>query len=50
MAGTQFVFILILALIFTKKFPQLKEDLNKKVIIQKVIAILLIAIGLYLII
>ncbi len=48
MAGTQFAFLLILTLIFAKRFPQLKENITKKVIIQKSIAILLIAFGLYL--
>ena len=44
--GLQYVFILILALLLFKKIPGLKEHLNKETLFQKIIAILLICIGL----
>ena len=45
--GTQYVFLLIFALILSLKFPQIiKEEISKEVILQKVIAILLIGGGL----
>jgi len=49
-AGTQFVFLLILTILLYKKFPQLKEKVTAKIIIQKIIAILFIALGLYLLV
>jgi len=48
--GIQYVFIMILALILFKKFPKLKEQFNKEVIFQKILAIILIGIGLILLI
>ncbi len=48
--GVQFVFLLILGLIFTKHFPKLlKEETSGKIIAQKVLAIILIALGLFLV-
>jgi drug/metabolite transporter (DMT)-like permease len=45
--GTQYVFLLIFALILSFKFPQIiKEEVSKEIILQKIIAILLIAGGL----
>lgn len=47
--SVQFVFILLFAIIFSKTLPKLFcEHLNKKVIMQKIMSIILIAIGLYL--
>lgn len=49
--GTQYVFLLIFALILSFKFPQIiKEEISKEVILQKIIAILLIGGGLALIV
>ncbi|HUT21877.1 MAG TPA: hypothetical protein VMX18_00545 [Candidatus Bipolaricaulota bacterium] len=50
MAGAQYVFLLILAVLLAKKFPQLKEQVGKEVVIQKIIAIVIIITGLILII
>jgi drug/metabolite transporter (DMT)-like permease len=44
--GLQYVFVLILALLFFKKIPSLKEQFNKEVLIQKIVAIILICVGL----
>jgi len=45
--GTQYLFMLIFALIISVKFPKvLKEEISKKVIFQKILAILLISLGL----
>jgi drug/metabolite transporter (DMT)-like permease len=48
LSGVQFAFLLILAVIFTKKFPEyFHEDIsNKKIIVQKLIATAFIAVGL----
>ncbi|MFZ5365556.1 MAG: hypothetical protein ACOZBH_05195 [Patescibacteria group bacterium] len=46
LTGTQFVFLLLLASFFSKRYPQLKESIDKKNIFQKISAIVLIAIGL----
>jgi len=43
----QYAFVFILAAILGKKYQTVKENLNLKQIIQKVVAIILIAIGLY---
>jgi len=48
MAGAQFVFLLILSVIFAKKFPKLMEQIDKKTILKKSLAVLLIGLGLYL--
>ncbi len=44
----QYAFVFILATLLGTKIPQLKESLNYKQSIQKIIAIILIALGLYL--
>ncbi|MCX6729949.1 MAG: EamA family transporter [Candidatus Portnoybacteria bacterium] len=44
--GLQYVFVLILALLFFKKIPSLKEQFGKEVLIQKIVAIILICAGL----
>ncbi len=47
--GTQYVFLLIFAILLSLKFPQiLKEEISKEVIFQKLFAILLIGAGLVL--
>ncbi|HUT96435.1 MAG TPA: EamA family transporter [Candidatus Paceibacterota bacterium] len=48
--GLQYVFVLILALLLLKKIPVLKEQFNKEVLIQKIIAIIFICIGLSLLV
>jgi len=45
--AVQYAFVFIFANTLGVKIPSLKEDLNYKKIIQKIIAIVLIAIGLY---
>lgn len=44
--GLQYVFILILAFLLFRRFPNLREQLGKEIIFQKIIAIILIALGL----
>jgi len=45
--GIQYAFLLIIALFLSKKFPQiLKEQISRKVILQKIMAILFIVLGL----
>jgi len=45
--GTKYVFLLVLTILLSLKFPQvLKEEISKKILIQKILAILLIGIGL----
>jgi len=44
--GLQYVFVLILALLFFRKIPDLREEFSEKIIIQKIIAIILIGLGL----
>ena len=45
--GVQYIFLLIIAIILSKKFPQiLREQISRGIITQKVIAILLIGLGL----
>lgn len=44
--GLQYVFILFLAALLYKKYPSLKEQFSSEIIIQKLIAIILIGIGL----
>lgn len=48
--GLQYVFILVLAFLLFKKFPKLREQFSKEILIQKIIAIILISIGLVLLI
>ncbi len=43
----QYAFVFILAVVLGKRFPTIKENLNKKQVIQKIVSIILIAIGLY---
>ncbi|HKK53937.1 MAG TPA: EamA family transporter [Patescibacteria group bacterium] len=48
--GVQYVFIIIIGVIATLFFPKfLSENISKPIIIQKIIAVILIAFGLYLI-
>lgn len=44
--GVQYLFILLLAFLFFRKIPDLKEQFSKRVLIQKVAAIALICLGL----
>jgi len=45
--GVQYVFLLIIALFLSKKFPQIiKEQVSQRMILQKIIAILFIGLGL----
>lgn len=49
--GIQYVFLIIISLLLSLKFPQIfKEEISKGVFIQKMIAILLIGVGLILMI
>jgi drug/metabolite transporter (DMT)-like permease len=46
--GVQYAFLLLIGIFSTIFFPKiLKEDISKKVLIKKVLAIILVAIGLY---
>ncbi|MDZ4221326.1 MAG: DMT family transporter [Patescibacteria group bacterium] len=50
MQGTQYAFLLIMAALLSKKFPKvLSEHLSGRVLVQKIIAIILISIGIGLI-
>ena len=50
MQGVQYIFVFFLVVLFTTTLPKLiKEKFTKELVIQKVIAILIIGIGLYLI-
>lgn len=47
LAGIQYVFLIILATLFFFKFPEVfKEQISKKVLLQKIVGILLIIVGL----
>jgi len=49
--GTQYVFLIILVLFLSVKFPKiLKEELGRGVLIQKTIGIMLVSAGLYMLI
>ncbi|MCX6793459.1 MAG: EamA family transporter [Candidatus Falkowbacteria bacterium] len=49
--GTQYVFLLILVLVLAKKYPGvLDEELGKGVVMQKVLGIILVMLGLYLLV
>lgn len=48
--GLQYAFVFILALLFFRKIPNLKEELNREIIVQKIIAIILISLGLFILI
>lgn len=46
--GIQYAFLLVIGIILTIFFPKiLKEDISKKILIKKIIAIILVAIGLF---
>jgi hypothetical protein len=45
--GTKYLFLLIFAIFLSLRFPQiLKEEISKKALIQKIVAIFLIGVGL----
>ena len=45
--GVQYVFLLMIALVLSKQFPQIiKEQISQGAVLQKIMAILLIALGL----
>ena len=45
--GIQYVFLFVITLIFSKKFPEiLKEKISREIIVQKSLAIILIGVGL----
>lgn len=44
--GLQYVFVMVLALLLLKKIPSLKEQFNREILVQKIIAVILICIGL----
>jgi len=48
--GLQYAFILILALLFFRKIPSLREEFSREIIIQKIIAIIFISLGLFILI
>lgn len=48
--GLQYAFVLILALLFFRKIPSLREEFSGETVIQKIIAIILISIGLFILI
>lgn len=49
--GVQYIFLLLLVLVFSAKFPKiLNEELGRGVIIQKILGTILIGIGLYLLV
>ena len=46
--AAQYVFLLILAVVFSSKFPHFfKEQVSEKIVVQKILAILLIGVGLF---
>jgi len=47
--GINYAFLLVFIIFLSLKFPQiLKEEISKKILLQKIIAILLISAGLFL--
>jgi len=48
--GLQYAFVFVLALLFFRKIPSLKEELSKEIIVRKIIAIILISLGLFILI
>ncbi|PJE57552.1 MAG: hypothetical protein COU82_01435 [Candidatus Portnoybacteria bacterium CG10_big_fil_rev_8_21_14_0_10_38_18] len=48
--GLQYAFVLILALLFFRKIPSLREEFSKEIIVQKIVAIILISLGLFILI
>ena len=51
MQGTQYVFLLFIVIILAKKFPQfINEEIGRGVMMQKMIGVVLVGIGLYLLV
>jgi len=49
--GVQYLFLIILVLILSKKFPTIyKEELGRGVLLQKILGVILVSIGLYILI
>jgi len=49
--GVQYVFLILIILILSEQYPKiLKEEINKKVLVQKLIGILMVGLGLHLLI
>ncbi len=49
--GIQYVFLIIIVIVLSEKYPDiLKEEINKKVLTQKFVGVVMIGIGLYLLI
>lgn len=49
--GTQYVFLLIIVILLARKFPDvLREEIGKGVMLQKMIGVVLVAMGLYLLV
>jgi len=49
--GVQYVFLIFIILILSEQYPKiLKEEMGKKILLQKFIGILMVAVGLYLLI
>jgi len=49
--GTQYIFLFLLILLLSTKFPRiLKEELGQGVLVQKIIGIMLVSLGLYILI
>ncbi len=46
--GAQYALLLILVIIFSRRFPQLREEFSRWVAVQKILALIMIASGLYL--
>ncbi len=44
--GVQYLFLLVLAFLLFRKFPSLKEQFERRVLVQKIFAIILICLGL----
>lgn len=48
--GLQYVFVFLLAILFFKKFHGLREELKREIIIQKIMALVLICAGLFILV
>jgi drug/metabolite transporter (DMT)-like permease len=48
--GMQYIFVLILSLLFFKKIPSLREQFGKEILVQRIIAVIFICVGLSLLI
>ncbi len=47
--GTQYLFLIVLVLILSVKFPKIyKEELGREVLMQKIVGVILVSLGLYL--